>query len=150
MSTDLHRNGKTSFYTNLIKMFNYCNIPFNFNHDNLDDTQIAHFADYMQKKYITHWKHSLCNSQKLEFYNVFKDSYKPSIYLDVTRKNPNRKTLAKLRISNHKLNIETGGMTRFRDVIEFVLFVASILKMRFTFCLIVQNIHQLETTFLIK
>ena len=23
MSTDLHRNGKTSFYTNLIKMFNY-------------------------------------------------------------------------------------------------------------------------------
>ena len=41
-------------------------------------------------------------------------------------------------------------MTRSRDVIEFVLFVASVLKMRFTFCLIVQNIHQLETTFLIK
>ena len=45
---------------------------------------------------------------KLEFYNVFKDSYTPSIYLDVTRKNLNRKTLVKLRISNHKLNIETG------------------------------------------
>ena len=44
----------------------------------------------------------------VEFYNVFKDSYTPSIYLDVTRKNPNRKTLVKLRISNHKLNIETG------------------------------------------
>ena len=108
MSTDLHRNGKTSFYTNLIKMFNYYNIPFNFNHDNLDDKKIAHFVDYMQKKYITHWKHSHCNSQKLEFYNVFKDSYTPSIYLDVTRKNPNRKALVKLRISNHKLNIETG------------------------------------------
>ena len=52
MSTDLHRNGKTSFYTNLIKMFNYYNIPFNFNHDNLDDTKIVHFVDYMQKKYI--------------------------------------------------------------------------------------------------
>ena len=38
-------------------------------------------------------------------------------------------------------------MTRFRDVIEIVLFVASILKMRFSFCLVVQNIHQLETTF---
>ena len=37
-------------------------------------------------------------------------------------------------------------MTRSRDVIEFVPFVASVLK----FCLIVQNIHQLETTFLIK
>ena len=41
-------------------------------------------------------------------------------------------------------------MTRSRDVIEFVLFVASVLKMRFTFCLIVQNIHQLETTFFNK
>ena len=51
---------------------------------------------------------SLCNSQKLEFYNTFKDSYTPSPYLDFTRKNPNRKTLVKLRISNHKLRIETG------------------------------------------
>ena len=41
--------------------------------------------DHMQKKYTTHWKHSLCNSQKFD-----------------------RKTLVKLRISNHKLNIETG------------------------------------------
>ena len=89
-------------------MLNYYNIPFNFNHGNLNDTKILHFVDHMQKKYITHWKHSLCNSQKLEFYNVFKDSNTPSIYLDVTRKNPNRKTLVKLSIRNHKLNIETG------------------------------------------
>ena len=88
MTTDLHSNGKTSFYGNLIKMLNYYNIPFNFNHDNLDDTKILHFVDHMQKKYITHWKHCLCNSQKLEFY-VFKDSYTPLNYLDVTRKNPN-------------------------------------------------------------
>ena len=88
-------------------MLSYSNIPFNFNHDHLNDTKILHFVDHMQKKYITHWKHSLCNSQKLEFCNVFKDSYTPP-YLDVTRKNPNRKTLVKLRISNHKLNIEAG------------------------------------------
>ena len=89
-------------------MLDYYNIPFNFNHDNLDDTKILHFVYHMRKKYITYWKHSLCNSQKLEFYNAFKDSYTSSVYLDVTRKNPNRKTLVKLRISNHKLNIETG------------------------------------------
>ena len=112
MTTDLHSNGKTSFYANLIKMLNYYNIPFNFNDDNLDDTKILHFVDHMHKKYITHQKHSLCNSQKLEFYNVFKDSYTPSNYLDVTRKNPNRKTLVKLRISNRKLNIETGWSDR--------------------------------------
>ena len=46
--------------------------------------------------------------------------------------------------------LKQAGMTKFRGVIEFVLFAASILKMRFTFCLIAQNIHQLETTFLIK
>ena len=89
-------------------MLNYYNIPFNFNHDNLDDTKIMRFVDQMQKKYFTFWKHSLCNSQKLEFYNVFKYSYISSIYLDVTRKNPNRKALVKLRLGNHKLNIETG------------------------------------------
>ena len=74
MFIDLNRNGKTSFYTNLIKMLNYYNIPFNFNHDNLDDTKILHFVDHMKKKYVTHWKHSLCSTQKLEFYNVFKES----------------------------------------------------------------------------
>ena len=30
MSIDLHRNGKTSFYTNLKKILDYYNIPFNF------------------------------------------------------------------------------------------------------------------------
>ena len=64
------------------------------------------FVDHLQKKYITHWKHALCISQKLEFY-VFKDSYTPSTYLDVTRKIPNTKILVKLRISDHKLNTET-------------------------------------------
>ena len=76
-------------------------------YDTLDDTKITCLVDQMKKKYIAYWKHSLCNSQKLEFYNNFKDSYTPSPYLDLTRKNPNRKTLVKLRISNHKLLIET-------------------------------------------
>ena len=53
MSIDIHSNGKTSCYASLIKMLNYYNIPFNFNHDNLDDTKILHFVDHLQKKYIT-------------------------------------------------------------------------------------------------
>ena len=64
MSIDLHSNGKTNFNANLIKMLSYYNIPFNFNHDNLNDTKILHFVDHMQKKYIIHWTQSLCNSQK--------------------------------------------------------------------------------------
>ena len=84
------------------KILDYYNIPFNLKNDNLDDMKIMYFVNHMQKKYITHWRHSLCNSQRLEFYNVVEDSYTPSIYLDVTRKNPYRKILVKLRISNHK------------------------------------------------
>ena len=71
MSIDPHPDGKNSFYTNLIKMPSYCNIPFNFNHSNLDYSKILRFVDHMDTKYISHWKHSLYNSQKLEFYNVF-------------------------------------------------------------------------------
>ena len=56
-------------------MLNYSDISFNFNHDTLDDTKIAYLVDQMKKKYIAYWSHSLCNSQKLEFYNTFKDSY---------------------------------------------------------------------------
>ena len=105
MSIDLHSNGKTSFYANLIKMLNYYNIPFNFNHNNLDDTKILHFVDHMQKKYIIHWKQSLCNSQKLEFYNVLKTAIHHRFILMLQEKIPIEKHLWK---SNHKLNIETG------------------------------------------
>ena len=55
------------------------------------------FVDRKQKKNITHWKHFLCNSQKLEFFNAVKDSYTPSIYLDVTRK---------ILIEKHLWNLE--------------------------------------------
>ena len=58
-------------------MLNYYNIHLKFNHDNLDDTKSLHFVDLMQKKYITHWKHTFCNLQKLEFFHAFKDSYTP-------------------------------------------------------------------------
>ena len=47
------------------------NIPFNFNHDNLDDTKVLHFVDHMQMKYITYWKHSFAIQQiQLEFYSL--------------------------------------------------------------------------------
>ena len=51
MSIDLS-NGKTSFYANLIKMLNYYNIPFNFDHDNLNDTKILHFVDHMPREEV--------------------------------------------------------------------------------------------------
>ena len=71
-------------------------------------------------------------------------------YLHLTRKNPNRKTLVKLRISNHKLLIETGDITMSPEVTDYALFVGIMLKMKPIFYFIVQDIHHLETTFSVK
>ena len=46
--------------------------------------------------------------KNLTFSYKIKTNYSPSAYLDLTRKNPSRKALVKLRISSHKLRIETG------------------------------------------
>ena len=53
-------------------VLNYYNISFNFSHDILDNTKVKYLVDQTKKKYIAYWKHSLCNSQKLEFYNTLK------------------------------------------------------------------------------
>ena len=90
-----------------MKMLEYYNLT-DFNHDTLDDAKIKRHIDLMKEKYIAHWKHTVQNSPKLKFYSIFKSNYTPSIYLDLTRKNPDRKALVKLRISNHKRKIETG------------------------------------------
>jgi len=63
----------------------------------------------MKKKYISYWNQTLQHSQKLSFYYTFKKNYGLSAYLDLTRKNPSRKSLVKLRISSHKRRIETGS-----------------------------------------
>ena len=57
----------------------------------------------------------------------------------------------KLRISNHKVNIETGRYDKIsrcaRICPQAVCGINIEDKIHLTFCLIVQNIHQLETTF---
>ena len=60
------------------------------------------------KKYISHWNQTLQHSQKLSLYYTFKKNYSLSAYLELTRKNPSTKSPVKLRISSHKLRIETG------------------------------------------
>ena len=49
---------------------------------------------------------SVINSS--ESISLFKHDYKISSYLDLIRNSANRKDLVKIRISNHKLMIETG------------------------------------------
>ena len=107
ISVDLYHSGQNSFYSSLKKMTDDYDFP-GFNCNLLNKCKIKQYVDLMQKKYITYWNHTLQHSQKLNFYYKIKTNYSPSVYLDLTRKNPSRKTLVKLRISSHKLRIETG------------------------------------------
>ena len=107
ISIDLYDNGKNSFYSSVMKINEYYHFN-HFNYSSLNDCKIKQYINVMKQKYISHWNQTLQNSQKLSFYNTIKNNYSPSTYLDLTRKNPLRKTLVKLRISCHKLRIETG------------------------------------------
>ena len=107
ISVDLYHSGQNSFYSSLKKMTDDYDFP-GFNCNLLNKCKIKQYVDLMQKKYITYWNHTLQHSQKLNFYYKIKTNDNPSVYLDLTRKNPSRKTLVKLRISSHKLRIETG------------------------------------------
>ena len=97
MSLDLHSFGKTSFYSNLIKMADFYGLK-NLNIDVLDDTMIVQYVDVMKQKYISCWQNTIEHSTKLEFYKIlFKNHYTAPHYLDYTMKANERKALIKLR-----------------------------------------------------
>ena len=107
MSFDLHSNGKSSFYSNLMKISEYFNLP-DFNPNLLDTAIVKTFVRLMKQKYISYCKNTLQHFQKLEFYRSFKNEPTISNYLYLTRGTAERKALVKLRKSNHKLMIEQG------------------------------------------
>ena len=79
-----------------------------FDPNNLSEAKIKHYIDIIKQKYITYRQQIIHHSKKLQFYSLFKHDYKMSSYLDLIRNPANRKDLVKIRISNHKLMIETG------------------------------------------
>ena len=115
----------------LMKMTDYYNFC-DFNCNSLNEGKIKQYIDLMKKKYISYWNQTLQHSQKLSFYYTFKKNYSLSAYLDLTRKNPSRKSLVKLRISCHKLRIETGRYNKIpRDErLCFTLVSAIVTKLK--------------------
>ena len=75
---------------------------------NLTNAKIKHYVSLMQQKYNLYRQHTVQNSSKLEFFNTFKNDYTPPSYLGLASKLNERKELAKFRMGNHKLRIETG------------------------------------------
>ena len=108
ISIDLHHNGKTSFYSNLMKMVDYYDLNYDFSCNSLSDSIVNRYIGIMKNKYVSYWNQTLQQSQKLSFYCTIKDDYISSPYLVLTRKKHSRKALVRFRISSHQLRIETG------------------------------------------
>ena len=75
-----------------MKMTDYFNLT-NFNPDLLDTSKIKHIIRLMKHEYISYWQNALQQSQKLEFYRIFKTQYIPSNCLDLTRNTSERRVL---------------------------------------------------------
>ena len=88
-------------------MTDYNNFP-GFNCHLLNECKIKQYVDRMQKKYVLMESYPSTFTKTFNFCYKIKTNYSTPAYLDLTRKNPSRKTLVKLRISSHKLRIETG------------------------------------------
>ena len=63
----------------------------------------------LQEQFKQVWSASVAQSPKLSFYNTIKgNDFTWELYLDSTTKFKHRRTMAQIRSSSHKLNIETG------------------------------------------
>ena len=63
ISIDLHHNGKTSFYSNLMKMVDYYDLNYNFSCNSLSDSIVNRYIGTMKNKYISYW-HQTFNNHK--------------------------------------------------------------------------------------
>ena len=65
ISIDLHHNGKTSFYSHLMKMVDYYDLNYDFSCNSLSDSIVNRYIGIMKNKYVSYWNQTLQQSQKL-------------------------------------------------------------------------------------
>ena len=67
----------------------------------------------LQQQYVSEWKTEIGSSSKLNFYGEIKEKYTFEKYLDFIDNRQHKAALTKLRISAHRLYIETGRYKRY-------------------------------------
>ena len=67
----------------------------------------------LQQQYVSQWKADIGSSSKLNFYGEIKEKYTFEKYLDFIDNRQHKAALTKLRISAHRLHIETGRYKRY-------------------------------------
>jgi hypothetical protein len=112
VSKDLDSSGKTSWVSFLSNLLNILGED-----SNLNNIHPKSIVKKLKCRFVNHWKHSLQNDPnpsggKLSTFRTFKTSFGFEQYLSEVKNDSHRRSLAKLRCSNHKLAIETGRYTR--------------------------------------
>jgi hypothetical protein len=112
VSVDLDLSGKNSwasFLPNLSRLLGET-----ISTDNLCPKRIVKI---LKRRYVNHWNRTVHNPNnplggKLSTYRTFKSNFCFEEYLSEVKIASHRRQLTKLRISNHKLAVETGRFTR--------------------------------------
>ena len=105
LSEKLWKKGHKSIHTYVDSMQNM----YNFNQNILRESK---YKESFTKKLITYfieiWRNNISNSRKLQLYSKIKSNYEPEQYLNAIKNEKLKKSLTKLRVSNHILMIEQG------------------------------------------
>ena len=64
ISIDLHHNGKTSFYSNLMKMVDYYDLNYDFSCNSLSDSIVNRYIGIIKNKYVSYWNQNPFNNHK--------------------------------------------------------------------------------------
>ena len=72
------------------------------------------FQNRLRDVFITEWSHGLNLSSSSMLYKEMKQSFEMSPYLLIIQNKKHRNAIAKLRLSSHQLNIETGRHTNIK------------------------------------
>lgn len=73
--------------------------------------RIHHILKNLREHFQKCWEHEKSKSSKLAFYHSIKQNFQKELYLDTTKNPTNRYKTTQLRISAHKLEIESGRYT---------------------------------------
>ena len=74
------------------------------------------FQNRLRDVFITEWSHGLSLSSSLMLYKEMKQSFEMSPYCLIIQNEKHRNAIAKLRLSSHQLNIETGRHTNIEQL----------------------------------
>ena len=97
---------KLPWYENMVTLFNQQSLS-KTNTDGVPTANGRAVKETLKDHFQTAWSNALADSSKLEFYRQVKHELAFECYLDI-RNREVRKSLAQLRSSSHRLNIETA------------------------------------------